>query len=334
MPADFKSTHVVKQFEHSSPLMVCRFDPTGKSVFAAAEDSTVQRFDLATGAKVGYVGHESWVQAIAFSPDGKTLYTGGCDGRLIVWSALGDAPQPIRTIDAYPGQSNWVRTISVSPDGALIAAGGNDGLVKLWKAADGTSVATFAGHENNVYSSLFHPDGKLLISGDLLGVIHIWDLAAGKSVGTFDAKDLHSYNDGQGVHYGGVRSIALSADRKYLAAGGLYKASNPLGAVNEPLVLLFDWDSRQKKQSHVLTGIQGIIWRVAFHAEGFLIGGSGGSGGGHIGFWKPEQDKEQHKFTMPTMIRDLDVHPDGLQIATAHHDRLVRLSSMTAPTKA
>jgi WD40 repeat protein len=302
-------------------------------VFVSAEDNSVQRFDLAAGTKVSFVAHESWVNALAYSPDGQLLYTGGCDGRMIVWPATADAPQPLKVIEAHPGLSPWVRTISVSPDGAMIATGGNDGLVRLWKAADGTALGTLAGHQKNVYSTLFHPDGKLLISGDLAGVIQVWDLAAAKSVGTFDAKDLWSYNEGQGVDYGGVRGLALSPDGKFLAAGGLYKASNPLGAVNEPLALLFDWETRQKKQSHVVAGVNGIIWRLCFHPEGFLIGGSGGSGGGHIAFWKPEGDKEQHKFTMPTMIRDLDLHPDGLQIATAHYDRLVRISSMTPAPK-
>lgn len=329
MSVDFKLTHVEKEFKHSAPVISCRFDPKGRFVFAGAEDFSVGRWDLASGTKVAFSAHESWVRAIGFSPDGESLYTGGYDGHLIFWPATADAPKPVKTIDAHTG---WVRALSVSPDGRFIATAGNDHLVKVWNAADGSPVRTLAKHDSPVYSVLFHPDGKSLLSGDLSGNVHQWNVETGEAVRSFDAKPLHSYNDGQGVHYGGVRTIAASPDGKLLACGGLHKATNPLGAENEPLVPLFDWESTKLKQSHVLSDVKGIAWRVCFHPEGFLIGCSGGSGGGYIAFWKPEQDKEQFKLKMSDTVRDLDLHPDGIRIATAHYDGyMVRVSAMIAP---
>ena len=321
-------THVATQWAYTSPLVSCRFDPTGRFVFAGAQDSKVARFQLADGKITALAGHESWVRAIGFLAGGETLVTGGFDGRLIWWPTAAEQPQPLRTVEAHAG---WLRALAVSPDGATIATGGNDLLVKLWNASDGTFVREFSGHDRHVYSVHFHPSGEFLLSGDLHGAVHQWETATGKLVRSFDSKDLYAANEGQGAEYGGVRSMAFGPKAEQLACGGLHKASNPFGAVQDPLVLVFDWQSQQKTQSHTgASDLKGIIWRVVYHADGFLIGGSGGSGGGIVLFWKADQPNEFHRFGLPNTLLDLDLHADGLQLATAHHDKHLRISRMAA----
>ena len=212
----------------------------------------------------------------------------------------------------------------------MLATGGNDNLVKLWNAADGQLVREIPGHGSNVYSTSFHQSGEFLLSGDLGGEVRQWEVASGKLIRTFDASALHTYNGGQQVHYGGVRSIAFSPDGRFMACSGLHKATNPLGAVNEPLVLLFDWGSQELVRSHVTNDVKGIGWRVAYLADGTLVGASGGSGGGFLLFWKPDKDQDFFKLKLPNTARDLAKHPDGLQLATAHYDRRLRISRMTA----
>jgi WD40 repeat protein len=327
--ADPKLTHVAVQWKHSSPLISCRFEPLGRFVFATAQDMTVQRWELSSGKKVSFPAvHDSWVRGLAFLPDGKTLITGGYDGRLMWWPALAEKPEPFRQVDAHPGPANWIRALSVSPDGRLLASGANDSLVKLWNADDGTLVREFRGHKSNVYSVQFDPSGKFLLSGDLLGQVKQWDVAAGTLVSEFDAKALHTHR--QQVHYGGVRSIAISADGKDLVCGGLHKGINPQGATNEPLVIRFDMESQKTKQSHVTSDVKGLVWRALFHPDGHLIAAVGGGRGGFLLFWKSDQDMTLFKLKLPNTARDLDLHPDGLQLATAHYDHHLRISRMTA----
>ncbi len=90
-----EKTHVVRDLKHGKPLIACRFDPIGRYVFAASEDETIERWDLnvasaspATPA-VTYAAHDGWCFALALSPDGRTLLTGGTDGKLIWWPADG-----------------------------------------------------------------------------------------------------------------------------------------------------------------------------------------------------------------------------------------------------
>ena len=238
-----------------------------------------------------------------------------------------------RSVQAYEGTAPWIRSVDVSPNGTIVATGANNGIVKLWSAADGQLIAELKGHEANVYSVLFHPSGQFLLSGDLAGKLHQWNVADKKLMRTFDAQTLHTYEGGQQVHYGGVRSMSLSADGKYLSASGLYKASNPLGAVNDPLVVLFEWETAKVVRQLVAGDLKGIAWKVLFHPDGFLVGCSGGSGGGHLLVWTPAQDREVFKLPLPANVRDLDLHPDGLQLATAYNDGHVRICSMTAAAK-
>jgi WD40 repeat protein len=331
VPAGFdpKQAYVASQWPYDCPLNACRFDPQGRFVFCGAQDANLIRFNLADGAHVNFSGgHDSWVQAIGFSKDAAQVVSGGYDGRLIWWETAATDSKPIRSIAAHKG---WIRSLEVSPDGTLIATGGNDTMVRLWSMADGSLVSEFPGHERHVYSVGFHPQGAFLLSGDLLGVLNQWDVASGKLVHTFDAKALHTYEGGQQVDMGGVRALAIDPNGKWVAAGGLYKATNPLGAVHEPLSLLFDWDSQKLEKQQIVEGIPGgVLWRLRWLGDGSLMGVTGGSSGGLLLFWKTDAEKAFHRFGLPALARDMDLHPDGLQVATVHSDKHLRITRLAA----
>lgn len=325
MKLDTKKTHILHQWKHGKPMIACCFDPKGRYLFSSSEDYSLQRWDLKDGKKITWPAHDSWIKDIAFLPDGETVISAGCDDRIIFWPTAAEKPQPIREVVAHKG---WIRSIDVKKDGSLIATGGNDRVVKIWDA-NGKLVRQLVGHERDVYSVFFHPTENVVLSGDLDGKVHQWNLADGKLMRTFDAKDLHTYNGGQQVHYGGVRDIALSPDGKTLACIGLHKATNPLGAVNEPIVVLFNWGDAKKLRAQPGAGIKAIGWQVEFLADGTEVAACGGSGGGFLLFYKTAEDKPYHKLKLPNTARDMSMHPNGLQVATAHHDGHIRISQMT-----
>jgi WD40 repeat protein len=320
-------THVAKEYAHKKPLIACRFDSRGRYVFASAEDRTVERWDLATGKQCTLAGHDSWVFALASHPTADTLITGGGDGQIIWWPAAAEKPAPIRRVQAHRG---WVRSLAISPDGSIVASCGNDRLVRLWSFADGSPLLELPGHELPVYRVLFSPKGRTLISADLGGRVIEWDHRPGKEARRIDAGKLSKHNAaGQGVDYGGVRDISLSGDGKHLACGGLIEASNPLGAISNPAVLVFDWQTgKESKLLRPKENVLGLVSGLRFHPTGFLIASSGGNAGGYLWFWKPDQVNELFKLTLPNTARDMDLHPDGLRIATAHHDGKIRVSLM------
>ena len=323
--------HVVSEWKHDRPMNGVRFDPQARYVIGVSEDAVASRFQLSDGTRtVMSGGFRGWGRALAFSTDGKYVITGSTDGNITWWETAAERPTPMHTTVAHEG---WVRCMESSPDGTLLATGGNDHIVRVWNAESGEPVFEFRGHESHIYSVMFHPGGQWLLSGDLMGVVRQWDLVGGTEVRTFDAQKLHSYNGGQRVHYGGVRSLAVSPDGKWLAAGGLFDAPNPFAGVNKPLALLFDWESQKIEQEHVSDGLsRAVIWRLRWLADGSLMGVAAGSESMLL-FWKSETAGDYHRLKLPSHARDMDLHPDGLHVATANHDnhvRIVRLSEKTA----
>src|SRR5262245_47063522 len=108
---DPTKTHAGQAWKHSRPLTACRFDPSGKCVFTGAEANLITRWELATGTATQLAAHDSWVRALACSPGGDVLYSGGYDGRLVWWPAAAEKPEPLRKIE--PAHQGWIRALAV-----------------------------------------------------------------------------------------------------------------------------------------------------------------------------------------------------------------------------
>ena len=67
---DISKSHVIHQWKTESPLLACRFSPTGLHCVSTTQDFQLQRWTIANGEKVPLIGHESWVHALTFSPTG------------------------------------------------------------------------------------------------------------------------------------------------------------------------------------------------------------------------------------------------------------------------
>ena len=192
------------------------------------------------------------------------------------------------------------------------------------------------GHERDIYSLLWHPTDGTLLSGDLTGQIKRWDVAEAKETSAYDGKALHTYNGGQQVSYGGIRGMALSPDQKTLFACGLHKGTNPLGAVQTPLVISFDLESKEAGKSWSIDGLQAIAWQLYQHEDGYLVVGVGGSAGAHLVFINPTEDKDFHRLKVSDVARELAMHPDGVQVALASSNgaaQICRLEAKPADAK-
>ena len=325
---DITKTHVAYEWKHDRPLIACRIAPDGLQVASSSEDSSLQLWTVPSGEKKVLTGHESWVHALCYNADGQQLVSGGCDGRIIWWSVRVDAPSILRKIEAHSG---WIRSLAISPDNTMLASVGNDKIVRLWSMVTGEKIGELVGHERHIYSVLFHPSGAQLVTGDLIGKIHIWNVADRKLERSMDATPLYAENKGQSAEFGGVRAMALNIERSELIAGGTHKATNPFGAVHEPLILRINWADGVLKKSHACEGITGgLVWRVQWLQDGTAVGVSGGSSGGILLYFNDTQEKEIHRFKLPSLARDMDIHLASNLVATAHYDNHLRVSGMFA----
>jgi WD40 repeat protein len=330
------------ELKHNSPLIGCRFDPSGRFLFVTAQDNSIQRYDLATGRKTALLGHSSWSRGLGFvgkatqvlslgqgafghlagglagsvsasRTEPCVLISGDYKGELRWWDATAETPTPTRTLIAHDG---WVRAVAMSPDSTTIASCGNDRLVKLWSSVDGKAIRAFEGHGSHVYNVAFHPDGKRLVSADLKGTLKEWDVATGKPLREFDGKLYHKYDPTFAADIGGVRGMSFSADGKTLATTGITNVSNAFAGVGNPQVVLFDMADGKPRPLKLKDAFQGTGWGVGLLPSGYVVA-AGGAGQGRIWFWKPDDVTSVHMVNVPTNARDLAVHPDGTAFAIA-----------------
>jgi hypothetical protein len=110
-------------------------------------------WDAATAEPLHHLsGRTDWVRAVAWSPDGTRLLTGG-DGGARVWDAA--TAEPLHQLS---GHTDWVRAVAWSPDGTRLLTGGDDGTVRVWDATSGLpakfTIVTLPGSEIAVFDAL------------------------------------------------------------------------------------------------------------------------------------------------------------------------------------
>jgi len=331
--------HMANAWKYARPLTACRYDPSGKFVFAGAEDYTVQRIRVSDGQMTPLMGHESWCRAMAFTPDGRTTFTGGYDGRLLWWDTAAEKPAPPRAVAAHDG---WIRAVAVSPDGKLIATAGNDRLVKLWNSADGRLLGVAAGHDSHVYNLAFHPVDGWLVSADLKAACKVWDIGSvvanrsGKplelaAVREFAAAPIYKYDTQFRADIGGARSLAFGDGGKLLAAGGITNVTNAFAGIGNAAWVVVNFADGKQLVTHVgKEKVNGTAWGVEWHPGGYWVGAAGGGQGGFLYFFKPGAEAEFFKFKLPDTARDMDLSPDGKDVAVAHADGNLRIYRLGA----
>lgn len=120
------------------------------------------------------------VNAVRFSPDGKTLAVGGGEpsrsGDISLWDVASG-----KLMKTWPERhSDAVLSLDFSPDGKLLASGGADKIARVTEIASGKQVNVFEGHTHHVMGVAFRADGRVLATAGADGVVLIWDMITGE----------------------------------------------------------------------------------------------------------------------------------------------------------
>lgn len=133
----------------------------GTTAAIGTAGSVVRLWNVATGMELftEFEGHDSWVNCLAFSPDGKILASGEFYDQIRLWDAANWKPSR-----ALKGRA-W--SLSFSPDAKRLASAPSDQTIHIWEMDTGKeAIVIKVPDTDDVRSAMFSADGSKLITLD------------------------------------------------------------------------------------------------------------------------------------------------------------------------
>ena len=192
---------------------------SGSFVGTTAPRASIHLWDVARGEELRHFpAHPELIRALSFSPDGKTIASGGGERVIRTWDVATG-----RELVPHVGHQSAIWTLAVSPADGTVYTGGSDRTVRHWDPVSGRELGTFTRLRLPAFGMVISPDGKNVLIGGYRGVA-IWSVAEPREIRRLTSHDimpLCSY-------------LAYSPDGKtMIAEGRVWDASS-----GEPLMTL------------------------------------------------------------------------------------------------
>lgn len=228
---------------------------------AAASGPGVVILDVESGSTIRDLPHDEFVSALAASPDGLRIATGGAGQRIRVFDV-----ESGKLVSEARGHESGISDLAFSSDGTQVYSSSQDKTVRVRDAASGRQLALLP-HKSRVWSLAVSPDGRYILTGtggaiygrptdlDVTRVednrLRLWDAATHELVREMPG------------HTHVVRAIAFSPDGR-LAASASFDRS------------LRVWDVATGAE---LARVEGEGWftSVAFSGDGQMLLAGGGA---------------------------------------------------------
>jgi len=188
------------------------FSSNSTQLFAAAGQPAlggeVRQWDIADGKIIQvFQGHKDALYALALSPDGAIMATGGYDQKIKLWDVA--TGKEIKTLSGHNG---CVYQLAFRPDGKILASASADRTVKLWDVASAERRETFSQSLKEVRTVAFSSDGKRLYAGGADSRIRVWEISETA------AETTNPILQSKFAHEGPILSLAFSGDGKILCS--------------------------------------------------------------------------------------------------------------------
>jgi WD40 repeat protein len=158
-----------KLLKHQGSIYRVQISPDNKLLAVIGDNFSSLWLGKTTDKQLHSLNKEE-VYTMAFSPDSKSLVTGGRDGTIQLW----DTKNQRRVSKTLPKQhKGGVGSVAFSPNGQFLVTGGRDGTARLWSIT-GQELGKLLGPQGWVNSVAFSPDGKKWASIGQDGTLRLW----------------------------------------------------------------------------------------------------------------------------------------------------------------
>lgn len=145
-----------------------------------------------------FKAHNNGVRALAFSPNGKLLASGGKDNSVKLWSAVDWKSQQV-----LEGHQGFILELAFSPNGEQLASIGLDNKIILWNQQNGqfgtANKVEFTGHSDTPLSVTYAPNGQELLSAGLDGKVLLWNTTGTLLQNAYQAPNYFGFQSATGA---------------------------------------------------------------------------------------------------------------------------------------
>jgi len=311
---------------HEQGVRDIAFAPDGKQIVSTSFDGTLRKWNVATGQEVETRSVDASPEAMAFSPTGTHIATGGTKV-ISLWNT-----ETGELVHQWPG-ANHVWCLEFSPDGKRLMAGEKNGL-RLFDVETGREVFSNDTRQE-IMGAVFCAGGSRFVSlTNHSGQIDLWDVESRSG-----PRSLRPGGDGN-YGYALVR-IPPAAEPQFREADSRKRPNNLVAAGIDDTIEL--WDIDAAKPWKILRGHDERVVCLTPSHEGSRL--FSGYGSGAVTVWNLETGEplltieahESHEVIPVWANRRLfalALSPDGKTLASAGADGLVKLWETTHPTRA
>lgn len=312
---------VFDELPKAKPVALSPLPPAYQPVLALALSPDDKQLAITAGARVhlhdltqperprtgSLSGQEETVQSLVWTPDGKTLITGGFR-QIQIWD-IATRQSKVKMTAGFVGN---ITALALTPDqSTLFAADGEAGaagFIHRIDLAKQTVQSTWKAHDDTLYSLRMASDGKSFASAAADKLARLWNVTDNKLIASYEGHTSH------------VLAIAFNKDATQLATAG---------ADREIKV----WDVKSREQDVTLGDKKTVVTALAWTPDGkFLVAVTEKGGGAlyselkkHDGAQRSDTGKQTRLNAVNAMIYCVAVTADGKTVFGGSDDGKVWL---------
>lgn len=244
-------------------------------------------------------GHTGRVSALAFSADGRTLFSGSIDMSIRLWEV--DTGRQLREFKAH---STGVNSLALSRDGKVLISGSYHGTVRVWDVELAKELRSLD-NRSQVLSVAVSADGGIAVSGSENGSIHVWDTKSGAELRRMGTRKNRE-----------IWSVAMSRDGRAAAAG-----------CDDGTIRL--WDLNTKQDERVFRQGESPVWSVALSGDGQRL--VTGSKNGSVTIVEVATGRVRVLETLAAGVMSVALAEDGSTVAASTSDGTIKIWELDGP---